>query len=298
MEKIRLEHLLEILSEEIWLGYRLPRKGRNPSLRERLELMEKLLQRAEICGNQITFEGKGTVQTEVMAYPYFLLEEICEIVEGVSDAGNTSWKITGFERFAMLQEYIYHNDCWHFSVFVRQDGIYRKADPVFSIKDAQGRIKKTDIWGYRFSWGYPMGNEVFERESAFVHLFDLQGLCEFYYEKRIYCAFAHSLDEILNLLEEKMMELLKENEKRQAKTFCGEVIYEKEVYTYEITMDENGAGYELSDKEGNIYCGARHAFVHPSFCDKIGSCADCMKLFSLQTETAVMEELISNGKLV
>ena len=85
MEKIRLEHLLEILSEEIWLGYRLPRKGRNPSLRERLELMEKLLQRAEICGNQITFEGKGTVQTEVMAYPYFLLEEICEIVEGVSD---------------------------------------------------------------------------------------------------------------------------------------------------------------------------------------------------------------------
>lgn len=290
MEKIRLEHLLEILSEEIWLQNLRMENRRNPSLQERLELVEKLMKTAEVQGNRITFEGNGREEPEFLAYPYVLLEVIRRETE-------TTWRITGFDCFDALHDYIYHTDCWQFQIFVRENHIYKKCSYTFQVKDAKGRTFATDIWGFRLSWGYPMGNCDYEREPYFEHRFMLQGLCEFHHEGDVFCAIVHSLDELMQFMEEKLFLMLEDNHYRKEEEWKGEVRFAGEVYSYVISISSEGAGYMLYDQEGTPYCMTRHAFVKNTFCEKIGDCQDCMEIFSLQTEVDVMEELCKNARL-
>ncbi len=294
---MKLEHLLEILSEEIWIKNTDWQERRNPSLKERMELVENLLKTVNIQGNQITFDGEGSVCVDFIAYPYLLLEIVCDITDTDPPEKISTWKIVGFDRFSDLHEYVYHGECLDFSVFIKENSVYRKAEPSFYMKDAKGRILQTDIWGFRFSWGYPEGNCEYERESGFTHYFTLQGLCEFHSEQGIFCALVNSLDDLMQFMEGKLFHMLEQNQCHDREHLRGEVSYQGEFYSYEISIDRDGAGYQLFDKEGNTYCTARHVFVKPSFCEKIGDCQDCMEVFGLPTETAVMEEILKNANL-
>ena len=294
MESMKLENLLEILSEEIWIRQTEPQQRRNPSLQERIELVKTLLQIAVVQENQIVFSGGKSLQEEFPAYPYILLEEICDITDAEPPQRVSTWKISGFERFTALQEYVYQAECLFFSVFIKENHVYRKAEPLFYIKDRAGRVLPTDIWGYRFSWGYPEGNCDFERDPELEHGFMLHGLCEFQLEQGVICAIVNSLDDMMQFMEGLLIEMLQKDTKR---AFKGDVYYNGETYTYEFEIDDAGAGCQLFDQEGRRYCTARHAFVDGSYCEKIADCQDCMKIFHLQTEVSVMEAICEKANL-
>ena len=297
METMKIEYLLEILSEELWIKGEDWKKNRNPSLKERMDLVENLLKTLHIEGNQITFDGEGKECMDFIAYPYLLLEIVCDITNADPPEKISTYKVIGFEQFSDLDEYVYHGEFLDFSVFVKENGVYRKAESSFYIRNEKGGILYTDIWGYRFSWGYPEGNCEYKREPGFKHYFMLQGVAEFHSQKGIFCALVNSLDDLMQFMEGILCSMLEKNSTHEKEVMRGEVFYQREVYAYEIRIDQDGAGYQLFDKEGNPYCTARHSFVNPAFCEKIVNCQDCMEIFGLQTEILVMEEMLKTAKL-
>ena len=297
MESMKLEYLLEILSEEIWIRQAEPQQRRNPSLQERRELVGTFLQAAVVQENQIVFSGEAIYQKDFPAYPYILLEEICDITDEESPQRVRTWKISGFEKFSELQEYVYQADSLFFSVFIKENHVYRKAEPMFYIKDKEDRVLPTDIWGYRFSWGYPEGNYDFERNLDLEHGFTLYGLCEFQLEKGVICAIVNSLDDMMQFMDGLLLEIMMKKPEEALKVSRGTVYYNGETYTYEFETGDMGVGYQLFDQEGKRYCTVRHAFVDGIYCEKIADCQDCMKIFNLQTEVSVMEAICEKADL-
>ena len=232
-----------------------------PSLAERVELVTQLKRSASFWSDTLYFDSSREPPAELPFYNYLLLQctRACN--------SNTKriiyvWTLHGFHSFAALEQHIVCEDSIEsLSVFVKNCKRYRKADYSFFFQDEFGKKTYTDIAGFTNTFNELLGKSG--KWPYYHYHFEIRGLCELEFDRKLYCSILGSLDDLdfeLEMLSIGYYTLPQNGDEEIAKTGFASFDGKSYLFTVRVNLDEDSWGWELYDENLQVYSRAFHSF--------------------------------------
>ena len=223
--------------------------------------MAQLKRSASFWSDTLYSDSSREPPTELPFYNYLLLQ--CTWACN----SNTKriiyvWTLHGFHSFAALEQHIVCEDSIEsLSVFVKNCKRYRKADYSFFFQDEFGKKTYTDIAGFTNTFNELLGKSG--KWPYYHYHFEIRGLCELEFDRKLYCSILGSLDDLdfeLEMLSIGYYTLPQNGDEEIAKTGFASFDGKSYLFTVRVNLDEDSWGWELYDENLQVYSRAFHSF--------------------------------------
>ena len=256
---IPLQTVLELISEDILMN------GNHwafaPSLAERAELVAQLKRSASFWSDTLYFDSSREPPAELPFYNYLLLQRTWACSSDTEQIIYV-WTLHGFHSFTALERYIVCEDSINrLFVFVKEHKHYRKADYRFFFQDEFGKKTYTDIAGFTNTFNELLGKSG--KWPYYHYHFEIRGLCELEFDRKLYCSILGSLDDLdfeLEMLSIGYYTLPQNGDEEIAKTGFASFDGKSYLFTVRVNLDEDSWGWELYDENLQVYSRAFHSF--------------------------------------
>jgi len=291
MENIKLEILLEIISDKVWHEDSFFNTEEDYdkiiSFNEKRSVVDYFLNKARMVGNAVLFDVSGGGDSEIKAYNYFVLIRNWDYETDV-----TTWQIIGFDTFKELNEY-FVNSCMVIYIFVKDDYTYKEINVEYIVECSNGVTVSLDEREF-------FCDDEYRREKYKRRIIP-KSTCEFHDNEGVYCRCTGSVSELTDIIYMSILanRIIKYEDSKVPYKEDGIVYFEGEEFRYHIEIDNDGGRFKFFDIHGREYCFVRHSFMKAKnlLCKIIDKdCDECEEMFPVDSNVGLIEDMLSNMK--